>query len=183
MCFHTYHQLAGRPLAAPSLVVTSRGKSFRFESRYRRSLERLWDFTIREIVFLGPRDFVLAGRRRLMELTFGLIESLQLGGRCEVANDPFFVDDGTAGRVWSQRLFELKYELRLPIGAGADLAAGSFNFHECFFGDSFAIASPGGDGPVYTGCAGFGLERFAFAFLCQHGLDPAGWPRHVADAV
>ena len=181
MCFHTYHQLGGRPLPAPSLVVTSRGKSFRFESRYRRSMERLWDFTIREIVFLGPRDFVLAGRRRLMELTFALVESLGLGGRCEVANDPFFVDGDTAGRTWAQRMFELKYELRLPISPGTDIAVGSFNFHERFFGESFEIASPGTDEVVHTACAGFGLERLAYAFLCQHGLDPAGWPRQVAD--
>lgn len=183
MCFHTYHQLAGRPLPAASLVVTSRGKSFRFESRYRRSMERLWDFTIREIVFLGRRDFVLAGRGRLMELAFALAEELGLGGRCEVANDPFFVDGDTAGRTWSQRLLELKYELRLPIGPEADIAVGSFNFHERFFGESFAIASPGGEGLVHTSCTGFGLERFAYAFLCQHGLDPSGWPDAVRDAV
>ncbi len=183
MCFHTYHQLSGRPLPAPSLVVTSRGKSFRFESRYRRSMERLWDFTIREIVFLGPRDLVLAGRRRLMELAFALAESLGLGGRCEVANDPFFIDGDTAGRTWSQRMFELKYELRLPISPGVDIAVGSFNFHERFFGESFGITSPGGEGLVHTACAGFGLERFAYAFLCQHGLDPSGWPREVRDAV
>jgi seryl-tRNA synthetase len=184
MCFHTYHQLAERPLPAPSMVVTSRGKSFRFESRYRRSMERLWDFTIREVVFLGSRESVLAGRRRLMELTFALVEALGLGGRCEVANDPFFVDGDSAGRAWSQRMLELKYELRLPFAPGRDLAAGSFNFHERFFGESFAIAAAAGEAaPVHTACAGFGLERFAYAFLCQHGLDPGGWPDDVRQAV
>jgi hypothetical protein len=33
MCFHTFHQLADRPLPSPSLAITARGKSFRFESR------------------------------------------------------------------------------------------------------------------------------------------------------
>jgi seryl-tRNA synthetase len=183
MCFHTYHQLAGRTLPAPSLVVTARGKSFRFESRYRRSMERLWDFTIREIVFLGPRDFVLDGRRRLMERTFALAAALGVGGRCEVASDPFFIDSDTAGRTWSQRMFELKYELRLPIDPDRDIAVGSFNFHERFFGESFAIAAAAGPGSVHTACAGFGLERLAYAFLCQHGLDPAGWPDEVRAAV
>jgi hypothetical protein len=118
-----------------------------------------------------------------MDLAFALVESLGLGGRCEVANDPFFVDGDTAGRTWSQRLLELKYELRLPISPAADIAVGSFNFHERFFGESFEIASPAGDGLVHTSCTGFGLERFAYAFLCQHGLDPADWPRQVRDAV
>ncbi len=199
MCFHTYHQLADRALPAVSAVITSRGKSFRFESRYQRSLERLWDFTIREIVFLGSRQFVLDSRSRLMDRTFELAAELGLGGHCEVASDPFFVNADTAERAWSQQFLELKYELRLPLEAKRDVAVCSFNFHERFFAESFAITAPAGDKAggeagretggeaageaVYTGCAGYGLERFAYAFLCQHGLDPRGWPQEVRRAV
>ena len=183
MCFHTYHQLADQPLPSPSAVVTSRGKSFRFESRYRRSLERLWDFTIREVVFLGSRDFVLRSRSALMDRTFNLATELGLGGYCEVATDPFFASADTAERVWSQQFLELKYELRLPLEPGRDVAVCSFNFHDQFFGKSFAIGAADGDEPVYTACAGYGLERFAYAFLCQHGLDPAGWPGGVREAI
>jgi seryl-tRNA synthetase len=196
MCFHTYHQLAGRPLPAPSAVITSRGKSFRFESRYQRSLERLWDFTIREIVFIGSRDFVLDARSRLMNRTFELAGELGVGGHCEVATDPFFVNADTAQRVWSQQFLELKYELRLPLEPGRDVAVCSFNFHERFFAESFAITAAGGAAggsaaggnasageEVYTACAGYGLERFAYAFLCRHGLDPRGWPEQVRKAV
>lgn len=186
MCFHTYHELAGRSLpdtalADTALAVTAAGKSFRFESRYRRSLERLWDFTIREIVFLGSRDYVLAARKRLMERGCELVDSLGLGGRCEVATDPFFAGADTVERVWSQQLLELKYELRLPLDAGRDVAVGSFNFHEQFFGTSFGITADGA--AAYTGCAGIGLERLTYAFLCRYGLDPRGWPDEVRKAV
>jgi len=181
MCFHTYHQFADGPLPGPALAVTARGKSFRFESRYRRSLERLWDFTIREIVFIGPRDYVLDCRGRLMERTRELMDALGLGGRCEVANDPFFVNADTAERVWSQHLLELKYELRLPLEAGRDIAVSSFNFHDRFFGESFAITTD--DGAAYTACAGFGLERLTYAFLCRHGADPRDWPPAIRKAV
>jgi seryl-tRNA synthetase len=180
MCFHTYHELTGRPLPG-TMAVTARGKSFRFESRYRRSLERLWDFTIREIVFLGSRDYVLSSRRRLMEQGCELVDSLGLGGRCEVATDPFFAGSDTVERVWSQQLLELKYELRLPLDAGRDVAVGSFNFHEQFFGTSFEITADGG--AAHTACAGIGLERLAYAFLCRHGLDPLGWPAEVREAM
>lgn len=181
MCFHTYHELAGRPLPSPMLAVTARGKSFRFESRYRRSLERLWDFTIREIVFLGSRDYVLASRRRLMEQTCELVDSFGLGGRCEVAIDPFFAGQDTVERVWAQQLLELKYELRLPLDADRDVAVASFNFHEQFFGTSFEITAD--PGVAYTSCVGVGLERLAYAFVCRHGLDPDGWPAEVRMAV
>ncbi|GGX80097.1 hypothetical protein GCM10010358_38040 [Streptomyces minutiscleroticus] len=185
MCFHTYHQYADGSLPAPSLVVTSRGKSFRHESRYHRSLERLWDFTIREVVFLGPVDFVLDCRSRLMERTYALMESLGLGGRCEVAGDPFFLGEGTTERSWSQRLLKLKYELRLPLDdadGGRDVAVGSFNYHEQHFAKAFAITGETGE-PVFSGCAGFGLERLAYAFLCRHGVDARGWPKDVRAAV
>ena len=182
MCFHTFAQLADSRLAPGPAVMTSRGKSFRHESRYRRSLERLWDFTIREIVFLSSRDQVLARRARLMEMTYALAGELGLGGRCEVANDPFFISADAGERVWSQRLLQLKYELRMPLDHERDVAVCSFNYHEKFFAGSFGItATDGGD--VHTACAGFGLERFAYAFLCRHGLDPAGWPADVRRAV
>lgn len=183
MCFHTYHQLRDTRLGAgESRVVTSRGKSFRFESRYAVSLERLWDFTIREIVFLGSRGFVLDARRAFMELTFDLMTDLGLVGHCEVANDPFFCSDDTAGRILSQRLLELKYELRLGIAPGRTLAAASFNFHDQFFSRNFGIKDDTGDG-VSSACVGFGLERLVYAFVCQHGPDPAGWPPTVRRAV
>jgi seryl-tRNA synthetase len=177
MCFHTYHQLRDGPLPAEALVVTSRGKSFRFEARYRRTLERLWDFTIREIVFLGSRDFVLGCRQRFLDASLALVERLGLTGRCEVANDAFFLKD-SADHAWSQRFLELKYELRLNVDAETTIAVGSFNFHERFFADSFRIGSEGAD-HVHTACVGFGLERLTYAFLCHHGLDPARWPAVV----
>jgi seryl-tRNA synthetase len=178
MCFHTYHQLHDGPLPAEALVVTSRGKSFRFETRYRRTLERLWDFTIREIVFLGSREFVLRCRQRFLDASLALVERLGLTGRCEVANDAFFLKD-SADHAWSQRFLELKYELRLNVDAETTIAVGSFNFHERFFADSFRIGSGGAD-HVHTACVGFGLERLAYAFLCHHGIDAARWPEITA---
>lgn len=174
MCFHTYHQLRDAPLPGQALVVTSRGKSFRFETRYRRTLERLWDFTIREIIFLGSRDFVLGCRQQFLDASLALVERLGLTGRCEVANDPFFLKQ-SADHSWSQRLLELKYELRLNVDAHDTIAVGSFNFHERFFADSFRIATGGAD-HVYTACVGFGLERLAYVFLCHHGIDRDRWP-------
>ena len=175
MCYHTFHQYAGKRLSSPSTVVTARGKSFRYEGRYHTSLERLWDFTIREIVFMGEREQVLDGRERFLRRAIELVERLGLSGRCEVATDPFFCAADGASRISAQRLLELKYELRLDIAPDATVAVGSFNFHEQHFGTAFDIT--GRDrGPVWTGCVGFGLERLAYAFVCQHGLDESGWP-------
>jgi hypothetical protein len=177
MCYHTYHQLRGRELTGDE-VFTARGKSFRFESKYHSGLERLWDFTIREIVFLGKQSFVLEQRSAFLRSTFELMEELQLGGRCEVANDHFFAAPDVASKIFTQRLMELKYELLLDVAPKRSIACASFNFHGVFFGDAFSIAQQGGS-PAVTGCVGFGLERLAYAFICQHGLDPQSWPEPV----
>lgn len=183
MCYHTFGQYAGRVVddGAPH-VVTARGKAFRFESRYSTTLERLWDFTIREIVFMGHKDDVVAARERFMRAVFAYVDELGLDGRAEVASDPFFCNTDTADRVWAQRLLELKYELRLAVAGGRTISVGSFNFHDDFFGTSFGITRADGM-PISSGCVGFGLERLIYAFICQHGLDPAGWPGAIAAAV
>ncbi|HEX6290017.1 MAG TPA: hypothetical protein VFZ66_12545 [Herpetosiphonaceae bacterium] len=183
MCFHTYHHFRDRQLGSDQhLVVTSRGKSFRFESRYAHTLERLWDFTIREVVFIGSRDFVLDSRETFMRHCFELIDELQLSGYCEVANDPFFCNQDTAARIWAQKVLEMKYELRLKVAADRTIAVGSFNFHEEFFGENFNIRSDA-QGWARTGCVGFGLERLVFAFLCQYGLDERDWPATITGAL
>ncbi|MGX7674545.1 hypothetical protein [Plantactinospora sp. DSM 117369] len=180
MCFHTFHELSGRSLVRPETAITSRGRSNRHESRYHRSLERLWDFTIREAVFLGGREWVLGRRDALQRAAYDLVTELGLTGRCEVGNDPFFAAPDTVERIWSQRLLEVKYELRIAVAPDHTVAAGSFNFHDRFFAESFGITLPTGE-TAHTACAGFGLERLAYAFACQHGIEPAEWPEPVRE--
>lgn len=175
MCYHTFHQLADAPLGRPQAVVTARGASFRHESRYHRTPERLADFTIREVVFLGTEDFVRAARDQLRDAVLGMVEELGLRGRCEVASDPFFGTPDGAARISSQRLLELKHELHLDVAPDRSIAVASFNLHERHFGTTFGITGPDGR-PVATACAGFGLERLTYAVLCQLGDDPASWP-------
>jgi seryl-tRNA synthetase len=175
MCYHTFQQFADGRLPTAEMTVTARGKSFRFEGRYHAGLERLWDFTIREIVFLGSKDFAASSQDRMRRLAGDLMDALDLTGHCEVANDPFFGDAQTGTTISAQRLLERKHELRLAVAPDRTIAVGSFNIHDGLFSTSFAIEQPDGS-PAYSACVGFGLERMAYAVLCQHGLDRAGWP-------
>lgn len=182
MCFHTYLQYSGRPLPAEPTVVTSRGKSFRFESRYSRSLERLWDFTIREIVFLGDAATVARLRQEFLDAACRYVAELGLAGQVQPANDPFFGNANAPTQILAQRLRRLKYELRLPAEDGRGIAVASFNVHGTTFGEPYAITLPAG-GPAYTACVGFGLERLAFAFFCQHGVRRQRWPDQVRERL
>jgi hypothetical protein len=182
ICFHYYAWLRDRTIDAPR-TITAIGHCFRYESGNMATLERLWDFTMREVVFVGPHDFVLARRERCIELTRDLLDEWDLGYEIKSATDPFFIE-GYSAQAAFQSAFELKFEIRadLPYAAGKSLAVGSFNFHQDFFGRSLGITGPGGE-PACTGCVGFGLERLVWAFLSQHGPDPAGWPAPARTAI
>ncbi|MGF0176760.1 hypothetical protein ACQF36_41780 [Streptomyces sp. Marseille-Q5077] len=182
VCYHVYQHLSGRDLAKVPVAVTTRGKTFRFESRYRRSLERLWEFTMREVVFLGDRPTVVEQRRRMVSAVCDLVDELGLAGRIEIANDPFFFNEQIADYVKVQRAMELKYELCLPVEGGRSVAAGSFNVHGDKFGSVFGI-SAADSGAAHTACVGFGLERLGYAVFCQHGVDPGAWPSALKSLV
>lgn len=181
-CYHLYFHLADRPLARESVVATSRVTCFRYESSNLLGLRRLWNFTVRELMFVGSEDLVLRSRERALELVRDLFDELELAYRVETANDPFFPGEETQ-QARLQRELQLKWEVRarLPFD-DSTLAVGSYNYHMQYFGRTLNITGATRD-PVHTGCVGFGLERLAYAFLAQFGPHPAAWPRAVRDGI
>jgi seryl-tRNA synthetase len=182
VCYHLYFALADKPLPGGKMTATAVGNCFRYESVNLASLERLWNFTMREVIFVGPKDFVLQNRETGRERMRGFFEEIGLAYRVESANDPFFIGEFKKQAAF-QSAFQLKFEIRarLPFKQGT-LAVGSYNYHQDFFGRSLNITLPDGS-PAHTGCIAFGLERMAFAFLSQYGLDAANWPDSVRKYV
>ena len=188
VCYHLYFSLADRPLPGGQLAATAVGNCFRYEAINLVSLERLWNFTMREIIFVGPKEYVLDNRETARQRMRPVLEEAGLAYRVESANDPFFIGEFRKQAAF-QSAFQLKYEIRarLPFRQSAEnpaasLAVGSYNYHQDFFGRSLNITLPDGS-PAHTGCVAFGLERMAFAFLAQYGFDPAGWPPPIRKAV
>ena len=181
VCFHYYAWLHDSVQAEPR-TIGAVGKCFRFESGNLRGLERLWDFTMREAIFVGTRQHVLDQRRKALDATTALLDEWEIAYDIESATDPFFIEEFSTQATF-QLAFDLKFEIRalLPYRNGT-LAAGSFNYHQDFFGRGFNISLAGGE-MAHTGCIGFGLERIALAFLSQYGLDPARWPGSIAKQV
>lgn len=176
-CYPLYPVAAARgPLPADGLLFDLQSYCFRHEP----SLEptRMQLFRMREYVRLGSADQVLAFRERWLERGTAMIAELGLPLAVDPANDPFF---GRTGRMLAnnQRAQGLKFELNVPVNAGAGpTACLSFNYHQDHFGALWGIAQA--DGAVaHTACVGFGLERITLALLRHHGLDPAAWPAAV----
>jgi len=182
VCYHLYFSLADHPLPDDKLIATAVGHCFRYESTNLTSLERLWNFTMREVIFVGPKDFVLENRELGRQRMSKVFEELGLAYRVESANDPFFIGEFRKQAAF-QSAFQLKFEIRarLPFKDGT-LAVGSYNYHQDFFGRNLDITLSDGS-PIHTGCIAFGLERIVYAFLAQHGFDSHKWPKPVREAL
>ncbi len=175
VCHHLYMSLSDSKLPEEGLIATAEGNCFRYESRNMASLERLWNFTMREVIFVGSSDFVQDGLKQAREMMKETFDDLALAYMIESATDPFFVGNYRDQAAY-QSAFELKFEVRALLPFKNDtLAIGSYNRHQDFFGRTLNILQADGEF-AETGCIGFGFERLAFAFVCQHGIDPHNWP-------
>jgi len=182
VCYHLYFSLADQTLKEDTIIATAVGTCFRYESSNLTSLERLWNFTMREVIFVGSKEFVLEKREQARDFMRPILDELGLAYHVESANDPFFIGEFRKQAAF-QNAFQLKYEIRARLPFKDDtLAVGSYNYHQDFFGRHLNINLPDGS-PIHTGCVAFGLERIVFAFLAQYGLQPQDWPVSVKEAL
>jgi seryl-tRNA synthetase len=180
VCLPVYRALEGISLPAEGLVVTTEGKAFRYESGNMEGLKRLWDFSMREIVFAGSARFVEEQRARVIDAVTELMRRWDLAFRLVSASDPFFATVRGSKALW-QRSRGLKHEMVVDVGTGL-VAAGSINVAGTLFGDAFRISTHDGE-VATTACVGFGLERLVLALFSQHGFEPARWPPPIREVV
>lgn len=154
---------------------TTAGRVFRNEVSPTGELDRLLSFRVRDIMAVGSESFVRGAQRHMLELAGEFLQRLDLTCRIETAGDPFFANDSVLKNLF-QTASGLKYELKVRLPhSDQDLAIGSVNLHQDFFGRSLDIRLPDGS-PAWSACVGVGFERAAYAICCQHGPNPANWP-------
>ena len=159
-------------------VYTTYNKVFRNERSTTGSLDRLTTFSVRDIMFVGDKDFVLVFRQKMIDEAENLLRLLDLESKIETADDPFFSNDTIVKNLF-QSTSELKHELLVKLNySDSYIAVGSVNLHLDFFGQAFDIQIPDGS-PVYSGCIGIGFERLVFGLYCQYGTDIEKWPETV----
>jgi seryl-tRNA synthetase len=174
VCDCCYYSLEGVD-AHEDAFYTTFNKVFRNERSATNRLDRLTNFSVRDIMFVGGEEFVLEARERLIERLSQFLVALHLNAKIETANDPFFANDSAMKSVF-QSAHRLKYELLADIPhLGKQIAVGSINLHTDFFGRAFNIKMR--DGRVaHSGCIGVGMERMTYALFCQHGPTLTQWP-------
>ena len=182
-CFPCYPSLKGKNVGAGE-CHSWLGRVFRYESRNISGLDRLYEFSVRELVFVGSDEYTRECRQKALKAVEELVGFFDLDAIVQTATDPFFATVSAAKKFWQQSQ-EVKNEILIPVakndGSHKELACGSINLHGNFFGQKFDIAS--GDEPAHTGCVGLGIERWVLACFSQHGIDPSRWPAEVRTQV
>lgn len=177
VCDCSYYTLEGAR-AHRDTYYTTYNKVFRNEKSATNRLDRLTNFSVRDIMFVGGDQFVLEAREQLIEVLSAFLVALQLKAKIETANDPFFANESAMKSVF-QNAHKLKYELLAHIPhLDRDIAVGSINLHTDFFGKAFNIQMHDGQ-TASSGCIGVGMERMTYALFCQHGPHLGQWPPAV----
>lgn len=183
-CFPCYPTLTGKTIAEGE-AYSWLGRVFRYESRNINGLDRLYEFNVRELVFVGDEDYVRACRMKALPIVEELAGLIDIDCKVQTATDPFFATVSAAKKFW-QAAQEVKNEIKIPAlssdGEVKQLACGSINLHGNFFGKRFEIKDAAGE-PVQTGCVGLGIERWVLASFTQHGFEPARWPADIRDLI
>jgi seryl-tRNA synthetase len=176
------------PIAAARGPVPKSGYRFDvacdcFRREPSRDLDRLQSFRMREYVCIGSPEQIQAFRERWIARATGIADQIGLTYTVEQASDPFF---GRVGQImaFSQLEQSLKFELLVPLRGpgGKPTACMSFNYHQDHFGETWGLHDEAGE-VSHTGCVAFGMDRLAVALFATHGLDPAGWPDSVRQAL
>ncbi len=175
----------------PVKMYDHSGPSFRWEAGGLHGVERVIEFHRVEVVWLGKPEQVVDIRNKLLEKYEYLMDKvLDLEWRWAWVT-PWYYEQ--AGIVEEKREKDINkpgtidFEAWLPYrGPREDkkawLEIGNISIHGTKFTSPFKIKHNKGI-ILWTGCSGFGAERWTIAFLAQHGFDPRNWPRKPREYV
>jgi seryl-tRNA synthetase len=183
-CFPCYPTLQGK-VYQEGECYTWMGRVFRYESRNINGLDRLYEFNVRELVFVGDEDYCRGIRRQALPVIEELASLIDIDCSVQTATDPFFATVSAAKKFF-QAAQEVKNEIKIPAlgndGTIKKLACGSINLHGNFFGKRFGFTTANGE-PAQTGCVGLGIERWVLAAFTQHGFEPGRWPDAIRHEI
>ena len=157
-CLHVYPMLEGEECMA-NKVITTRARVYRYEGENFNGLTRLWDFTVRELVFVGDREYVSKMLEEIKVKALSFAQKITGQAKISAANDHFYPSKENMIKIKMQQVNPFKFELLIPI-KGEEVAVASFNYHDTHFSKPFNFEN---NNKIVTGCIGFGLERWVAA--------------------
>lgn len=167
------------------------GPSFRWEAGGIYGIERVIEFHRIEVVWLGKPEQVIDIRDKLMDRYEYLLDKvLDLEWRFAWVTPWFYEQSGVVEEKLEMdinRPGTIDIEIWLPYrGEREDnkswLEVGNISIHGTKFTAPFRIKH-NRDEVLWTGCSGFGSERWFISFLAQKGFNPDNWPKRFLEYV
>ena len=156
-CLGLYPLLRGKQI--DKSIYTMHEKVFRFEEGRFDGNVRLWDFTVREIVFVGEEDYVNSIMDEFKNITKRVADAIGIPCDIKQSTDHFYPSVENVVKKLFQKSNALKFEMVSQVN-GEDVAIGSFNYHNDHFSKPFQFEQ---DGKIVSACIGYGLERWVAA--------------------
>ena len=153
-CIHIYPLL--KKEFKQDACYTTLERVYRYENGNFSDKERLWEFTVREFVFVGSETFVKGALNDLKQKSLLFAKEISDEAELSEACDSFLPSKENVIRQKLQLANHLKDELLLPL-EDRKVAVASFNYHANHFSRPFEFDK---QGKVVTGCVGFGMERW-----------------------
>lgn len=153
-CLHFYPLLENQIINEK--IMTTLTQVYRYEDGKFNSKSRLWEFNVREIVFVGNSHYVSQMLDMMVQKALRFAQELDSKAYIKEANDLFYPSRRNELKGLIQKKNKLKRELIMHIGK-KEVAVASFNSHSNHFSKPFKFD---GDGSTVSGCVGFGMERW-----------------------
>lgn len=153
-CIHIYPLLKKED--KQNVCYTTLERVYRYEAGNFTDKERLWEFTVREFVFVGNVEFVKGALEDLKQKSLVVAKEINCDAILSEAYDSFLPSRENLIRQKLQMANHLKDELLLPF-EDRKIAVASFNYHGNHFSKPFGFDK---QGEIVTGCVGFGMERW-----------------------
>jgi len=190
-CPPFYQYFSGETVSLEQLPVKAYdylgGWTWRNEAGGVEGIVRTNEFLRMEMVMLGRPEEVVELRNGVIDRTVELLDKeLDMEWRV-VAGAPFYLAPEEAKRHLvdassRDKVPTLDIECYLPYRGARDssewLEVTAGTVHRTFYVEAFKIRELKGR-PIWTGCIGHGLSRWAAAFLARHGFESDNWPAEV----
>lgn len=156
-CLGLYPMFEGKNVSGKCFTIN--GNVFRYEEGRFNGDVRLWDFNMREIIFIGEEDYVNSMMEEFKGITQKIADQLGVPMNITIAADHFYPTPENAIKTRFQKKNALKYEMTAVVREN-EVALGSFNYHSDHFSKPFNFDQ---DGKTISACIGYGLQRWVAA--------------------
>lgn len=172
----------------PVKIFDKSGWTWRWEGKATRGFERTIEFLRIEAVWMASPEDAVAIRDEMADRSMELADKvLDLEVRM-VVGAPFYMSSDELSKAMvdissSESIPTLDLEAWLPYRGSREESewleiGGAFSCHRDKYVKSFKVKEAKGRS-IWTGCSGFGITRWATAFLAQKGFNPEEWPSGV----